>query len=333
MLFKELAVAEWAPLVARVLRGFKDKPTRQNHPMNHLRFLNYLDEVARAGSFRQAADKLHIAPSAVIRRIQDLEEELGTPLFERLPRGVRLNAAGELFVAYIRSRSAELDQVRSEIEDLQGLRRGKLKLVASQALAPAFLPKAIAGFRRQHPLVEVQARIGDHLQAVQALRDFETDLALVFNLESEPDIERIGEFEQKLVATMHRDHPLAPKPELKIRDCIDYPLVLPGPEIGGRQLLDRFLARSSVKLRPVVESNSFEFMRGYLYHEQAITFQIAIGAVTDGDALVAREISDRGFPKGLLVLASLRGRQLPVIAHAFAEHLRTALVAEDRSFS
>jgi DNA-binding transcriptional LysR family regulator len=301
--------------------------------MNHLRFLNYLDEVARAGSFRQAAEKLHIAPSAVIRRIQDLEEELGTPLFERLPRGVRLNAAGELFVAYIRTRSAQLDQVRSEIEDLQGLRRGQLKLVASQALAPAFLPKTIAGFRGHHPLVQVQARIGDHLQAVQALRDFETDLALVFNLDSEPDIERLGEFEQKLVATMHRDHPLAQKAELKIRDCMDYPLVLPGREIGGRQLLDRFLARSSVKLRPVVESNSFEFMRGYLYHEQAITFQIAIGAVTDGDALVAREISDRGFPKGLLVLASLRGRQLPVIAHAFAEHLRAALAADDRSFS
>lgn len=301
--------------------------------MNHLRFLNYLDEVARAGSFRQAAEKLHIAPSAVIRRIQDLEEELGTPLFERLPRGVRLNAAGELFVAYIRSRSAQLDQVRSEIEDLQGLRRGQLKLVASQALAPAFLPKTIAGFRGHHPLVQVQARIGDHLQAVQALRDFETDLALVFNLDSEPDIERLGEFEQKLLATMHRDHPLAQKAELKIRDCMDYPLVLPGREIGGRQLLDRFLTRSSVKLRPVVESNSFEFMRGYLYHEQAITFQIAIGAVTDGDALVAREISDRGFPKGLLVLASLRGRQLPVIAHAFAEHLRTALAADDRSFS
>ena len=301
--------------------------------MNHLRFLNYLDEVARAGSFRQAAEKLHIAPSAVIRRIQDLEEELGTPLFERLPRGVRLNAAGELFVAYIRTRSAQLDQVRSEIEDLQGLRRGQLKLVASQALAPAFLPKTIAGFRGHHPLVQVQARIGDHLQAVQALRDFETDLALVFNLDSEPDIERLGEFEQKLVATMHRDHPLAQKAELKIRDCMDYPLVLPGREIGGRQLLDRFLARSSVKLRPVVESNSFEFMRGYLYHEQAITFQIAIGAVTDGDALVAREISDRGFPRGLLVLASLRGRQLPVIAHAFAEHLRAALAADDRSFS
>lgn len=295
--------------------------------MNHLRFLNYVDEVARVGSIRQAAERLHIAPSAVNRRVQDLEQELGTPIFERLPRGVRLTAAGELFVAYIRSRSAQLDQVRSEIEDLQGLRRGSVNLVASQALAPAFLPRAVAGFRTTHPLVSVQARIGDHLQAVKALRDFEIDLALVFNLAPDADIERIVEFEQKLVATMHCTHPLAQQAELRMRDCVNYPMVLPVRDIGGRQLLDRFMARSSLKLRPVVESNSFEFLRGYLYYEQAISFQIAIGAVTDGGQLVNREIADRGFPGGQLVLASLRGRQLPVIAHAFAAHLTAALSA------
>ena len=71
--------------------------------MNHLRFLSYVDEVARVGSMRQAAERLHIAPSAVNRRILDIEEELGTLLFERLPRGVRLTSAGELFVIYIRN--------------------------------------------------------------------------------------------------------------------------------------------------------------------------------------------------------------------------------------
>lgn len=293
--------------------------------MNHLRFLNYVDEVARVGSIRQAAERLHIAPSAVNRRILDLEEELGTPLFERLPRGVRLTTAGELFVAYIRSRAAQLEQVRSEIEDLQGLRRGSVKLVASQALAPAFLPRVVANFRAAHPLVDVQVHIGDHLQALKSLRNFETDLALVFNLAPDADIERIAEIEQKLVATMHHSHPLAQRPDLRLRDCVDYPLVLPVRDIGGRQLLDQFLARSSIKLRPVVESNSFEFMRGYLCHEQAISFQIAIGAVIKGDELVTRDITDRGFPRGQLVLASLRARQLPVIAHAFAADLMAAL--------
>lgn len=293
--------------------------------MNHLRFLNYVDEVARVGSIRQAADRLHIAPSAVNRRILDLEAELGTPLFERLPRGVRLTTAGELFVAYIRSRAAQLEQVRSEIEDLQGLRRGNVKLVASQALASVFLPKAVADFRTSHPLVDVQVRFGDHLQALQSLRNFETDLALVFNLAPDADIERIAEIEQKLVATMHRSHPLAQRTDLRLRDCVDYPLVLPVREIGGRQLLDQFLARSSIKLRPVVESNSFEFLRGYLRYEQAISFQIAIGAVIQGDELVARDITDRGFPRGQLVLASLRTRQLPVISHAFAADLLATL--------
>src|SRR4051812_19981729 len=66
------------------------------------RILTYMDAVARHGSIRKAAEALHIASSALNRRILDLEDELGTLLFERLPRGVRLSAAGELFIGYVR---------------------------------------------------------------------------------------------------------------------------------------------------------------------------------------------------------------------------------------
>lgn len=296
--------------------------------MNHLRFLKYFDEVVRAGSIRLAAQRLHVAPSAVNRRIQDLEDELGLPLFERLPRGMRLTTAGELFVQYVRSRQAELEKVRSEIEELQGLRRGVVKLVASQALAPGFMPQALAAFRRKHALADFQVRIGDHVQALAALRSFETDLALVFNLAPEPDIEVLARFPQRVMAMMHASHPLAQGTAgVRLKDCVDYPLVLPGRDAGGRQLLEAHLARSSVKLRPVVESNSFEFIRGCLRHGHAISFQIAIGAAPEGSEIVAREILDRGFPSGHLVLATLRVRQLPVISHAFAEHLR-GLLAE-----
>lgn len=299
--------------------------------MNHLRFLRYFDEVARAGSIRQAAERMHVAPSAVNRRIQDLEAELGVPLFERLPRGMRLTAAGELFVHYVRGRASALDEVRSEIEELQGLRRGNVKLVASQALAPQFMPRLVADFRRRHPLVEFQVRIGDHVQALQALRDFETDLVLVFNLAPESDLEVAARFEQRLVAIMHRGHPLAQRPAgVRLRECMDYPLMLPNREAGGRQLLESYLVRGNVKLRPVVESNSFEFLRGCLYHGHAISFQIAIGAVTEGGELVAREIADRQFPSGHLVLAHLRGRQLPVIAHAFIADAMASLAEAAR---
>ncbi len=293
--------------------------------MNHLRFLRYVDEVARAGSVRQAAERLHVASSAVIRRIQDLEYELGTPIFERLPRGMRLTAAGELFVAYIRQRSADLDRTRSEIEELQGLRRGRVRIIASQGLAPVCLPRAIAGFRRQHPLVMFDAAIGDREQALTALREFSSDLALVFNLEAEADIERLAEYEQKLLVMMHRSHPLASRRSLRLHDCAAYPVALPWRDTGGRQMLEQFMARSSLRWQAALESNSFEMLRSYLHHEHAVSFQIAVGAVTDGGEIVVREIADRGFPRGHLVLAHLRGRQLPVAAHAFAEHLQRTL--------
>ena len=90
--------------------------------MRHLRFLRYVDEVARAGSIRKAAEQLHVTASAVNRRVMDLEEELGAPLFERRPRGVRLTAAGELFVRYIREQTGDVERMRSQIEDLR--RRG-----------------------------------------------------------------------------------------------------------------------------------------------------------------------------------------------------------------
>ena len=66
--------------------------------MRHLRLLSYINEVARTGSIRRAAEQLNLTPSALNRRIQDVEAELGTAIFERLPRGVRLNAAGELLI-------------------------------------------------------------------------------------------------------------------------------------------------------------------------------------------------------------------------------------------
>ena len=293
--------------------------------MNHLRFLHYLDEVARVGSIRQAAERLHVAPSAVNRRIQDLEDELGTPLFERLPRGMRLTAAGELFVHYIRSRAAHLEQVRSEIEDLQGLRRGRVRIVVSQAAAGSYLPKRIAGFRQRHPLVEFQVQVGDHHRALDALRSFESDLALIFHLTPETGIQRMHELVQPLCVVMHRDHPLAAQPgRISLRQCLDYPVVLPSRESAGRQLLDTYLARRSIKLRALVESNSFEFLLGYLRYEQALSFQIQIGVPLAGEELVSREIADRGFPAANLVLASLQNRQLPVVAYAFADYLSAA---------
>src|SRR6476619_7126846 len=168
--------------------------------MRHLRFLRYVDEVARAGSIRRAAEQLHVTASAVKRRVMDLEEELGAPLFERRPRGVRLTAAGELFVRYIREQTGDVDRMKSQIEDLKGLRRGTVRIACSQALALDFLPRQIGEFRKKHPYVTFDVKVLDHEQAMESLAGYDVDLVLVFRPPFLANFRPLMTVEQRVVA-------------------------------------------------------------------------------------------------------------------------------------
>ncbi len=297
--------------------------------MKHLRILDYVDEVARSRSIRKAAEQLNVTASAVNRRIADLEEELGALLFERRPRGVRLTAAGEVFVNYLRKQTGEVERMKSQIEDLKGLRRGIVRIACSQALALEFLPRAIAEFRKTHPLVEFDVKVVDHEDAMKALAAFEVDLVLVFRPPFLANFLPLMTLEQKLVAVMAKNHPLAQKPKLRLRDCAAYSLALPERSIGGRQLLDEIVARTGLGFKIAVESNSFELLRGMVRHEPVISFQIRIGTMAEDNkfGLVAREIDDRDVPSSNLVFGRLRDRSLPIATAVFAERVTRDLEA------
>jgi DNA-binding transcriptional LysR family regulator len=294
--------------------------------MRHTRILEYVDTVARTGSIRRAAGRLNVTASAVNRRIMDLEAELGAPLFERKARGVRLTAAGEVFVRYVREQGAELERARSHIEDLRGLRRGTVRIACSQALAFDFLPWMIAEFRTQHGQIDFDVRVLDHINAITELLNYGVDLALVFRPPPDAAVQSLSAIEQRLVVLMAEDHPLAERPTVRLRDCARYPIVLPDRSFGGRQLLEEVCARSSLELRIVGESNSFEFLRGLVRHARTLSFQVEIG--TEGSAspgVVVRAIDGRDIPRAKLVLAQLRGRNLPLASAVFAEDLARAL--------
>jgi DNA-binding transcriptional LysR family regulator len=297
--------------------------------MKHLRILRYVDEVARTGSIRKAADHLNVTASAVNRRIMDLEDELGAQLFERRPRGVRLTAAGEVFVHYLREQDDGVERMKSQIEELKGLRRGTVRIACSQALAVDFLPHEIAEFRARHPLVAFDVKVLDHEQAMTALAGYEVDLVLVFRPPFLPNFQPLMTLEQRLVAVMSTDHPLADRRTVRLRDCAAYPVALPERSIGGRQLLEQVSARSGIIFKVAAESNSFEFLRALVPHANLISFQIRIGTMPENNklGLVARDIDDRDVPRANLVLGQLRGRNLPIPAAVFAEKL--ARVLED----
>ncbi len=295
--------------------------------MRHNKIWTYVDEAARAGSLRGAAETLNVTPSALQRRIQDLEEDLGFAIFERSARGVRLTTAGEGLIHWIRTQAAELERLRSHVTDMKGLRRGTVRIACSQALAQAFMPQEIARFRAMHPGVRFVVEVCDHGRALNLVRSLDTDLAVVVWPDRRPDFQPLMSIGQTLFALMAAHHPLAARRTVRLRECADYPVALPTRGFGSRALIDSFLTTSSVDLRIDVEANSFELLRGLVLEGDLVTFQVGIGAMPERleDGVVARPIDDADAAHGPLVLGQLRGRTLPVAAARFGEALSARL--------
>src|SRR5215212_4286783 len=119
----------------------------------HAVVLKYFLEVARCGSIRKAAQSLFVASSAVNRQILRLESELGTELFDRMPTGMRLNAAGERLQQHVRGTLHDFHLMRTELDALKGERKGHVSVAAMDSLLIDFLPAAVEDFSETYPAV------------------------------------------------------------------------------------------------------------------------------------------------------------------------------------
>jgi DNA-binding transcriptional LysR family regulator len=298
-------------------------------PVRPPRILTYVDAVARHGSIRKAAEALNIASSALNRRVLDLEQELGCNLFERLPRGVRPTAAGELFVDYVRRTISDLETVTSRIEQLRGLVRGRVKIAAVESAAEDLLPRAITLFQSAHPRVRFDVNIGAPQHLLQRLIKDQADLILTHTAIDDRKVSLVVATRWPLFALIAPDHPLAAEPELRLRDCLRYPIALGDNTLAGRALIEQALTRTSFNIEPALVSNSVEAMKAFSRMNQGICFQFRppgkAGVPTGG--MIAIPVADQPLPNAQLLLATRRGRALPFAAAAFAEQLRSLIEA------
>lgn len=294
--------------------------------MKHLTTLRLIDQIARTGSIRAAAEHIAQTPSAVQRRLQAFETELGEPIFERFAHGVKLNAAGEVVIHHVRQTIAENEQLQSRLADLTGLRRGHVAIGCSQALTPYFLPAEIAVYLEEFPGVTFDVKVMEHSEAEAALSSFSVDIALVFNTQGPPGFEVLLNVPQRLVAIMASNHPLATNEELRLRDCVKWPVVLPTRNFGGRMLFDYSVSNKGLEVTPMLESNSFEYLKSHVAQTNAITFQISIGAPEiNNDSITTCQLDSRDMCAGSLCLGQLKGRSLSVASSRFLEQITRSL--------
>ncbi|PYO68414.1 MAG: hypothetical protein DMD37_08855 [Gemmatimonadetes bacterium] len=189
-----------------------------------LRHLRYFVSVAEQGGFLKAAGQLRVAQSALSKQIRDLEREVGVALFERLSRGVRLTAAGEVFLAEAR---ATLERAAGAVA---GARRADQRRGSSLHLAHGevvvwapVIADLLAAFRAAHPTVEVRVSNLDEVETYAALRERRVDVAVLFVLGWPVegfDGHRLVSFEASGVL-LPASHPLAVKQTIHLSELRD----------------------------------------------------------------------------------------------------------------
>ncbi len=221
-----------------------------------LRHLRYFLAIADTLSFTRAAAELHVTQPTLSHQIKQLEQHLGTVLFDRVGRTVRLTAPGKVFKEHAERALQELKSAGAALEELQGLMHGALRIGVFQSFNSSLLPPILAEFAARFPGVRVVVRQLPTREMEELLTQGELDLGIAY---VQPDSDRIQAeklFDERMMLVVSERHPYARRRELHLNQLEHQPLVLLGAEFPSRQLLLDWFAGSGYRPDVRIEINS-----------------------------------------------------------------------------
>ena len=152
------------------------------------RFLRYFMVVGRLGSIRKAAEELNVSASAIDRQILNVEAQLGVPLFERLTTGLRLSAAGEMLMASGHRWQHELSNLRSQMEDLRGLKRGHVEIGVINALSKGYIPETVHAIQTKYPGISFGLNVMANEDIQAAIVNGDVDFGIMFDPQARKEL-------------------------------------------------------------------------------------------------------------------------------------------------
>ncbi|MEY9975613.1 LysR family transcriptional regulator [Lysinibacillus sp. RC79] len=184
-----------------------------------LRQLRYFVEVAEREHISEAAEHLHVAQSAISRQIANLENELGTPLFERVGRNVKLTPIGKIFLEHTITALKAFDFAAKQVEEYLNPAKGTIKIGFPTSLASYVLPTVISAFKREYPDLQFQLRQGSYRFLIDAVKNRELNLAFLGPLPPKDEsIHSTILFTENIAALLPAKHPLAKRESIQLAD-------------------------------------------------------------------------------------------------------------------
>ena len=218
--------------------------------------------VAALGSFRAAAQSLHLSQPALSRRIDKLEAALGIKLLERTTRSVRLSNVGREFARKAQTLLDELDTTILGMEDLAVQRNGIVTVACVPSATRYFLPQVLQRFHAQFPRIRIRIHDAHANEVLAVVSQGEADFGLNFLGQQEAGMHFKPLLHERFVLACRADHALAKQKRVKWADLKPYPYLSVGTSSGNRLLIERALAGTTERPEPIFESRHVQTVLG-----------------------------------------------------------------------
>jgi DNA-binding transcriptional LysR family regulator len=293
------------------------------------RFNRYFQEVASQGSLRKAAEALHVSASAIDRQIIQAERALDIKLFERLPAGLKLTAAGELMLDDVRRWQKEYARTVERVDELRGLRRGHVGVALVNALSEGIIPQAITRIANEYPHLTFDFEVLPNREVANRVAAAAVDVGILFEPVENAALEKRISVDSPVGVALPTHHPLRSEVRLSLSQILPYPQILPGEPLMVRERAVRLYARHRVNYRQFITCNDIKLMRSLVRGGAGVGIMSLIDVASDVDEgrLSFVPLAGRESTPLTLALCVAPRRQLSRAAHLVIERLVAALKA------
>ena len=206
----------------------------------NLNYLRYFRVLAKMEHYTKAAEELAITQPSLSHAMSTLEKELGTYLFEKDGRNIKLTKYGKIYYEYVERALGELEEGEKRIKELIGIGTGSVELGYIFTLGPEFVPKLVNGFINEEGNSKVKFTFGQGTTSclLKDLKSEKYDIVFSSIAKDEEEIEFVPIMEEELVVIVDKDHDLASKSSVDLAEISEYPFIAFGNKSGIRQIID-----------------------------------------------------------------------------------------------